>query len=58
MEQEKSKRHAKRKGYTTKKAESIDGRFGGGFPRSSVESPVMGLEQRGERIWQIALHNF
>lgn len=58
MEQEKSIRHAKRKSCIPKKAESIDGRIGGGYSCSSVEDLVMGLERRGIRIWQIELNNF
>ncbi len=58
MEQEKSVRNDKRKSHTPKKAESIEGRIGGGYSRSSDKDPVMGLEQRGIRIWQISLNNF
>lgn len=58
MEQEKSIRHAKRKGCKDRKAESIDGRIGGGYSRSSEEDPVMGLERRGIRIQRLALYNF
>jgi len=58
MEQEKSVRHDKRKSHTPKKAESIEGRAGGGYSRSSDKDSVMGLERRGIRIWQISLSNF
>lgn len=50
MEQEKPIRHAKRKSRIDRKAESIDGRIGGGYSRSSVEDSVMGSERRGIRI--------
>lgn len=58
MEQEKPIRHDKRKGRINSKAESIDGRIGGGYSRSSVEDSVMGLERRGIRIWQMEKNNF
>lgn len=58
VEQEKSMRHDKRKSYVDSKAESIDGRIGGGYSRSSVEDPVMGLERRGIRIQRLSLYNF
>jgi hypothetical protein len=58
MEQEKSVRHGKRKSHIRKKAESIEGRIGGGYSHSSDKDSVMGLERRGIRIWQISLNNF
>lgn len=58
MEQEKPVRNDKGKSHIPKKAESTDGRTGGGYSRSSEEYPVMGLERRGIRIQRLALYNF
>lgn len=58
MEQEKPIRHGKRKSRIDSKAESIDGRIGGGYSRSSEEDSVMELERRGIRIQRLSLGNF